>query len=401
MRRVLHLISQRPGWTGSGVALDAIVAAAGRAGWEQRVVLGTPAEDPMPSVGGLDPSQIHPLVFEQGDLSFPLPGMSDVMPYRSSVFSQLDPEQLAAYREAMRAHLLQILEAFEPDVIHSHHIWLWSSWLKDLAPKTRVVTHCHGTGLRQLELCPHFAAEVRAGCARNDAFFALHADQARAIARELDLPSGRVHTVGSGFREDVFHARGRAASDEPVVAYAGKLSRAKGLPWLIDAIEQLAERIPGLVLHVAGSGSGAEADAIRERLLALRCVEFHGQLDQAGLSALLRRSAVFVLPSFYEGLPLVLVEAAACGCRLVSTSLPGVVDQLQPVLGALLTPVELPRIEGADRPVEADLPAFVERLASAIETALAAAPPGDVTAAVAGMTWDAVFERIEAVWQAS
>ena len=50
-------------------------------------------------------------------------------------------------------------------------------------------------------------------------------------------------------------------------------------------------------------------------------VTMHGQLDQPALADLMRRCAVCVLPSFYEGVPLVLVEAAACGCRLVSTDL--------------------------------------------------------------------------------
>ena len=56
----------------------------------------------------------------------------------------------------------------------------------------------------------------------------------------------------------------------------------------------------------------------------------------------MRRSTVCVLPSFYEGLPLVLVEALACGCRLVATDLPGVVDELAPRIGAALELVELP-----------------------------------------------------------
>ena len=46
----------------------------------------------------------------------------------------------------------------------------------------------------------------------------------------------------------------------------------------------------------------------------------------------MRRCAVCVLPSFYEGVPLVLVEAAACGCRIVATALPGVIEQIAPYL---------------------------------------------------------------------
>ena len=45
-RRVLHLLSQRPGRTGSGVTVQALVREAAAAGWAQAVVVGTPADDP-------------------------------------------------------------------------------------------------------------------------------------------------------------------------------------------------------------------------------------------------------------------------------------------------------------------------------------------------------------------
>ena len=197
MQRVLHLISQRPGWTGSGVALDAVVRAAADVGFDQRVVIGTPSEDPAPEVGGLAAAQIHPLAFDSPKLPFSLPGMSDVMPYRSSIWAELTREQLGLYREAWSDHVCRVVEEFEPDVIHSHHVWLLSGWVKDFAPSVPVVTHCHGTGLRQMQLCPGLADEVRAGCARNDAFLALHAEQEATIARELDIEAQRIHTIGS------------------------------------------------------------------------------------------------------------------------------------------------------------------------------------------------------------
>ncbi len=397
--RVLHLLSQRPGWTGSGVALDAIVRAADRGGWKQVVALGTSPDDPSPTVGGLGPAFIKPLVFESKALPYPIPGMSDVMPYRSSRFSRLTSEQVTAYRKAWRRHVSEAIDEFRPDVIHSHHLWLLSSMVKDVTQRIPIVTHCHGTGLRQLALCPNLAEEVRAGCSRNDAFVVLHHGHAETLEKALGVRTDRIRVIGSGFRDDVFHENGRPLACGPVITYAGKLSQAKGLPWLLEAIELLSRRIPDLVLHVAGSGTGEEADAIRERMDAVNNIVFHGQLGQERLADLLRRSAVFVLPSFYEGLPLVLVEAAACGCRLVATALPGVVEQLKPHLDNSLELVPLPRLEGTDRPVAEDLPKFVDELARAIELSLARPQLENASQSVAGMTWNAVFGRIEAMWQ--
>jgi glycosyltransferase involved in cell wall biosynthesis len=115
----------------------------------------------------------------------------------------------------------------------------------------------------------------------------------------------------------------------------------------------------------------------------------------------MRRSRVCVLPSFFEGLPLVLVEALACGCRVVATDLAGVVDELAPRIGAALELVELPSLAGVDTPVPAELPAFVDRMKAGIERALRAAPLGDQTERLRSFTWQAVFERIERVWRAT
>jgi len=308
--------------------------------------------------------------------------------------------EIDRYRSEWRRHLQNVIDEFEPDVIHSHHVWLMSSLLKDLAPKIPVVTQCHATGLRQMELVPGLAREVRAGCARNDAFVVLHRGHAGALVGILGVPLARIHIVGAGYRHDLFHVRGRVGNQQPALLYIGKYSTAKGLPWLLDAFERLKSRYPNLRLHIAGDGSGVEAEVLRKRMQHMAPgVVLHGQLAQEELAELMRRSTVCVLPSFYEGLPLVLVEALACGCRLVATDLPGVVDELAPRVGAALELVELPALTGVDNPVQTEIPGFVERLETGIERALHAPPPGEPKEILSSFTWQAVFERIEHVWR--
>lgn len=400
--RILHALSQRPSLTGSGITLEAIVRHAADAGYSQRVVVGVPFDDPRPTVGGLDGNQICPLAFGRSPLDFALPGMSDVMPYPSTRFAELTEDQVNAYRMAWADHLRPILSDFRPDVIHSHHVWLMSATLKDIAPDTPMLTQCHATGIRQMELCPHLADRVRGGCSHIDAFAVLHRGHADELARHLGISTGRIHQVGAGYREDLFFAP--ASPPEPALLYVGKYSAAKGVPWLLDAFERVSPRRPGLKLHIAGGGSGEEADGLRARMDRMKpSVVQHGQLSQPELADLARSTTVCVLPSFYEGLPLVLVEALACGCRLVSTELPGIVEELAPRLGDALTMVELPRLESVDQPHADDLPAFVDHLEAAIESALDAPPLGDPTetmpAALAHFSWGTVFNRVETVWK--
>jgi len=406
-RRILHVLSQRPSLTGSGITLDALVRLAGETGWEQQVVAGVPAGAPVAGVGGLAPEAVHTVTFAgtdpglPSDLPFPVPGMSDVMPYRSSVWSRLTTTEVDAYCHAWQERLARVVEEFRPDVIHAHHAWLVSSLVRDVAPGVPLAIHTHGTGLRQMVLCPGLAGRARQGCSRADRLLVLHGEHARAYGEALGMEPSRLTVVGAGYREELFNTGGADQRQPLALLYAGKLSRAKGLPSLLDAAQSLAAALPGLVLHVAGGGDGEEADQLRQRIEEMApLVTFHGRLDQQQLAALMRRSSIFVLPSFYEGLPLVLVEALASGCRLVATALPGVVEELAPRMGRHLDLVPLPRLVKADQPVAEDLPAFTANLAESIRRSLAGA--GETGSAdpdlLESFTWRAVFRRVEQAW---
>ncbi len=365
---------------------------------------GTAADDPHPIIEPLLPTQIDPLPFGEPPLDFPVPGMSDVMPYASSRYSALTPAQLARYRQAWRDHLTRAIDRTEPDLAHCHHLWLVSAWLKDLYPDLPVVNHCHATGLRQLELCPHLVEEVRVGAARHEGYAALTQAQGTQLAATLGVEQARIGVVGAGYRDELFHARTRRRDTGPSLLFAGKLAQAKGLPWLLDTVAELGRDRPGLTLHIAGAGAGQEADALRARIATMAPqVRFHGQLDQPALAGLMQQVTAFVLPSFYEGLPLVLIEALACGCRLIGTALPAVVDDLAPHLGEALAVVPLPRLQSVDEPEPADLPAFTDALGSAISATLDAPALGDpavtLPETLEQFTWRAVFDRVEQLWR--
>jgi glycosyltransferase involved in cell wall biosynthesis len=404
--KILHILSQRPSRTGSGITLDSMVRLAGKAGWQQAAMVGVPADDDQIQVGHLNRESIHAVYFSgtgvghnTPDLDFAVPGMSDVMPYPSSIWSTLQPEQLKSYEKVWSRHIGKVVQDFQPDVIHSNHVWLVSSLLKDVAPEVPVVTTCHATGLRQLSLCPGLATKVISGCRRNDHFLVLRKDHKLQLAKTLNISQARISLAGVGFRDEIFHSNN---IQDPMarrdLLYVGKFSRAKGLPWLLDAFEELSGRFPNLRLNVAGDGSGPQAERLRERMnsLAPRVI-MHGMLDQNELAHLMRRCLVCVLPSFYEGVPLVLVEAAACGCRLVATALPGILEQIAPALEDSMELVPLPRLVKEDEPLEADLAQFTHDLVAALTVSLES--PVRPTPRLDSFTWAAVFNRVESVWK--
>ncbi len=411
--RVLQILSQRPSLTGSGVTLDALARAASRRGWEQRVIVGVPAGESRPRVADLPPESIHAVKFDAeggagpgADLPFAVPGMSDAMPYVSTRFRDLSPPDIERYESCWREAIRAAVRTFEPDVVHAHHAWVVSSLAAAEIDSAPVIVHLHGTGLRQLRTLPEWFGRIHPGLARVRRFVALTRTQVDDYAEALQLPADRFAVVGAGYREDLFHSGEKPQSPRgATILFAGKLSDAKGLGPLLDAVELLVTAGRDVELRVAGDGAGVEAERLSARIEALSPhARRLGRLSQAELAREMRRSAVFVLPSLYEGLPLVLIEALASGCRLVSTSLPGIVEGIAPVVGDALELVPLPPLAGVDQLAERDRPAFAANLSRALERTLDRGGFDDAAALVDRLepfTWDAVFERVESVWKCS
>jgi glycosyltransferase involved in cell wall biosynthesis/gamma-glutamylcyclotransferase (GGCT)/AIG2-like uncharacterized protein YtfP len=411
--RVLHLLAQQPGKTGSGIYLEALVRHGARAGIAQRVVVGIPAGAPLPVLSPLAEGQVHAVRFGAPPADFPVPGMSDVMPYESTRFSEFTPAVLDGYLQAFHDTLTEAVKDFEPHIIHSHHLWLVTALARVMFPETPLVCTCHGTDLRQLELVPALAPFVVPACSGVDRVLALHSGHVEKIAGRYGLPPGRVVPVGAGYRDDIF--RPAAACLVPRrrevlnIVYAGKLSRAKGLPWLIEAVNRLDP--PGgltVRLLVAGSGGGEEAAAIQQQAaVAGDRVTLLGALPQEELAEVFRSADLFVLPSFYEGLPLVVLESVACGCRVVVTDLPGMDTWLPPALdrSGLVERVPRPRLRGPDEPEPEDLSRFTADLAVAITRQLERClrgeplPSGQIAGLLAAMTWEGVCRRVQEVYR--
>jgi glycosyltransferase involved in cell wall biosynthesis len=185
--------------------------------------------------------------------------------------------------------------------------------------------------------------------------------------------------------------------------YAGKLDSSKGVPWLLRSLRQVEAPWH---LHLVGGGNGPERDLCL-RLAAEHGdrVTVHGVLSHRELGGLMRQSDIFVLPSFFEGLPLVLLEAMACGCRIVTTDLPGSRELFGESPPPMVRMVELPPLETVDRPFEADEPLLELRLSEALREAIADVTRGvDIDQGYVRRTtepfgWAGIFARIEKVYE--
>jgi glycosyltransferase involved in cell wall biosynthesis len=396
--KILHLISQHPESTGSGFYLRNVIRQAVATGHRNFLVAGISGHQ-YPALDGIDPGACRFVRFGGEHLSFAIPGMSDVMPYPSTRFCDLTPDQLAAYDQVFAETIVSAAGDFSPDIIHSHHLWLASSLARRVLPDVPMVTSCHSTDLRQLQQCPHLGARVLSECRKIDRVLALGHDQAGKIGILYDIPAARIDLVGGGYDDELF-MYGKKEPMVPVhLLYAGKLSFAKGVDWLLRTFIALSDQ--NLHLHLAGSGSGEEAATCLELAeYAGTAVTVHGGMSQRELAELMRRCHIFILPSFYEGLPLVLLEALASGCRLIATDLSGCRELLAEAGSDLVTFIGLPKMTAIDRPdpkdrhiLEAHLAAAITDMADRVRL-IPSTSVEELSRITTKYSWQAVFQRI-------
>ena len=104
-------------------------------------------------------------------------------------------------------------------------------------------------------------------------------------------------------------------------------------------------------------------------------------------------SDIFVLPSFFEGLPLTVIEALACGDRVVMTRLPGIPEWLsENALHADIKYVDLPTMINADEPISDELPAFERRLANALRESIETKER--IVADVSKISWESMAKEV-------
>lgn len=244
----------------------------------------------------------------------------------SGVDVQLFPalDNTLRYSPAL-ARFLNSLE--KVDVIHNHGHWLWPNWYASVAARrlsALLVTTPHGTlvpgmlARSSLKKRIAWALFDRHLIARADVIHALSPAEHDAMIAKLKLHGRKMQVVPNGVH--LGKASGYdTAGTGGVLLFLSRVSPIKGIIQLLIAWQRLAPKFPEWSLRIVGPLDLEIADEVTSLCNSSDRVELVGPIYADKRWAEYRAAAAFILPTHGEGLPTVLLEAAAHNLPVITT----------------------------------------------------------------------------------
>ncbi len=305
----------------------------------------------------------------------------------AEVFSYLVPAQLTAANPALATLGVDLQMAEDvagADLVHSH------TWYANGAGHLAKLLHGipHVVTAHSLEPLRPWKAEQLGGGYRvsswiektafeaADAVIAVSAGMASDILRSYPaIDPERVRVVHNGIdlgrwqrvdEPDVVRELG-IDPERPSVVFVGRITRQKGLPYLLEA----AKRLPAEVQLVLCAGAPDTPEILAEVRAGVEALQTERTgvvwidrlLSQHELASVLSNATTFVCPSIYEPLGIVNLEAMACGAPVVGTATGGIPEVVADHLTGRLVPIEQLR-DGTGTPVDPER--FVADLAATL-----------------------------------
>ena len=227
---------------------------------------------------------------------------------------------------------VRIVRRLNIDLIHAH--WIFPSGLAGALVakfvKVPLAVTAHGSDIMLLE---NFFFRQFSKVAIKQAKIITAVSQRGADQIELVLKNKKlkIQVLPMGVDTTLFFPSMQITGSSPLqLLFVGRLYSNKGLKFLINSLPEILKYHPSVELKVVGLGSLAERLKQLVKNLNLESkVKFLGAIDNSKLPDFYRSSAVFILPSSSEGLPVSLLEAMSSGCPAVVTAVGGIPEVVE------------------------------------------------------------------------
>lgn len=229
--------------------------------------------------------------------------------------------------------LFKIVKDFGPDVIHSHlyHANIMCRLLRIILPIKRLVTSSHS----RYEGGWFRMASYRLTYKLSDVITNVSRDAVEESIRRNAAPAKNIESVANGIDLNKFKyistSRGKViqefsfSEDNILLLAVGRLTQAKDYNNLLHAFQLIYKENHNLRLLIVGDGElRTQLNDLKVELGLCSAVIFTGIRDD--IPILMNAVDIYVMSSAWEGLPLVIGEAMACNCLVVSTDCGGVAE---------------------------------------------------------------------------
>ena len=237
------------------------------------------------------------------------------------------------------------LREFRPQLLHAHFATAATAKARELAAEIGVPFTFTAHRYDVYDKAP---ADFADRAAAAGAVVTVSQANLRHIVKTFGVPEARIHVIPCGVDTERFRPDGHPAQP-PLIVCVARLVPFKRVGVLLDACALLRAR--GVTFRCAIIGDGPcrdELETARGRLGLEQTVELVGAAEQAQVLAWWRRAAVAVLTSDSEGMPVSLMEAAACGVPAVATAVGGIPELIEDgVTGFLTAPGDAGRLAEA------------------------------------------------------
>jgi glycogen synthase len=333
--RVLHLTTEFPPviYGGMGTAVGGLVAASAKAGLTVGVLLvgetGYAGYGQSIAAEQIDPvpeAMLHP---------------TDITFFEASWWNVIETA-------------IQIVQQWQPDVVHLHPFWLWfvARAIQERTG-TPVVYTVHSLDRAEYEIgqgppqCLTQWETQATAIAAADRIIALTESERILLIDYCPVTQGRVHVVGNGIDDDpealaVMHRQ--SGNDSPLVLYTGRFVDRKGIRELIAAIPQVLEQAPNTHFILAGGHRHCSSAEMQQWWLPSELypyrekIHFTGWLTPEEMAQWYRTADILVVPSWYEPFGMVILEGMLYGLAIAAAAVGGPAEILEHERTGLLFP---------------------------------------------------------------
>ena len=233
--------------SGSGIYTMNIAKAVKEAGQEVRVITAANSLE-FPDMEGIG---VHPIFFKYKDdvenqIEFNVPCF-DQYPTSDIVFYNMSKEQLKTYEDEFRKVLEEEINTFKPDIIHTQHIWIWSSIVTEYNIPTIITSH--GSDMMGYDIDNSFypyCIKAINGC---DKIVTISKKNREVVIERFPEAEQKNVTLKNGYDTKVFYLDNFDRKEilkefeinkeyKKVVMFAGRLTENKGIDVLLKAAKK-------------------------------------------------------------------------------------------------------------------------------------------------------------------